>query len=705
MSIVTSAESSNHQVVGRITVDPQLKVSRRPVKQLLRAREGNEPVPPSFAQERLWFLDQINPGDVSSNISRGVRIVGALNRGALEQAIAASIARHDSLRTTFARTELSAGIDGQPMQLIAATREIELPLIDLSAALPTEREKKAQEIARMEVQQPFDLTLGPLVRTTLLKLAEQEYVLLLNTHRIVSDETSMDVFFREVWDCYSSLARSEQPAPVPVPVQFADYAAWQRSALDGAALREHADYWKRKLTATPPVIDLPTDRPRPPVRSWRGGSASIVLGSRLTAKLRALSESENATLFMTFLTAFQILLTRYNGRADMVVGSDVPNRDVEGTQDLIGPFSDLLPYRLSLSGRETFRKLLARVRETTLEAQEHQVIPFGKLIDELQLERNLSHAPLFQVVLNLKSTTVGRQSVAGLELGEFEFNTGISQFDLALNLFERDEEIHTRLEYNADLFSGETAARMLRHLEVLIEGIVEEPDREVWTLELLTEPERRQLLVEWTNTEATYPRELCFHQLFEAQAARTPQTTAVVHGDQRLTYNEIDRRTNQLAHYLRKHGVGPNVVVGICMHRSIEMLVGLLGVLKAGAAYLPLDPSYPPERLSFMIQDAAVSLVLTQEHLRTTLPNHGVQFVCLDSEWSRIGTESENTPVNVATPLDLVYIIYTSGSTGRPKGVMITHAGLGNYLSWCTQAYDVAKGNGSLVHSPLGFDL
>jgi non-ribosomal peptide synthetase component F len=266
--------------------------------------------------------------------------------------------------------------------------------------------------------------------------------------------------------------------------------------------------------------------------------------------------------------------------------------------------------------------------------------------------------------------------VAGLELGEFEFDTGISQFDLALNLFDRDEEVDTRLEYNADLFSSETATRMLGHLEVLLEGIVAAPDRDVWELPLLTEPERRQLLVEWANTEETYPLNLCFHQLFEAQAARTPRSTAVLHGEQQLTYDEINRRTNQLAHYLRKRGVGPDVIVGLCTNRSIEMLVGLLGILKAGGAYLPLDPSYPPERLSFMIEDAAVSLVLTQEHLRTTLPDHSAQFLCLDSEWSRISTESENTPANVASPSNLVYIIYTSGSTGRPKGVMITHGGL-----------------------------
>src|SRR6266850_755912 len=345
MSIVTSPENSNDQVVGRITVDPQLEVRQRAGKQLLRPREGNEPSPLSFAQERLWFLDQINPGDVSSNISRGIRIIGVLDRGALEQAIAASIARHDSLRTTFARTELSADTDGQPMQLIASTRHVSLSEVDVSAAPPTEREKKAQEIARTEAQHPFDLTLGPLVRTTLLKLDELEHVLLLNTHRIVCDESSTDVFFREVWDRYSKLARGEQPALTPMPVQFADYAAWQRRSLAHGALKGHADYWKKKLTDAPAVIDLSTHRPRPPVRSWRGGSVSIVLGSRLTARLRALSETEGATLFTTFLTAFQILLARYNGRTDIVVGSAVLNRDVQGTEHLIGPFSDLLPFR------------------------------------------------------------------------------------------------------------------------------------------------------------------------------------------------------------------------------------------------------------------------------------------------------------------------------------------------------------------------
>ncbi|MFN2529807.1 MAG: amino acid adenylation domain-containing protein [Pyrinomonadaceae bacterium] len=698
---MTRAERSNDQAAGRITVEPQAD-ARPGDKKLVRACERNGPAPLSCAQERLWFLDQINPADVSSNLSRGIRILGALDRHALEQAIAAVISCHDALRTTFARTELSAGTDGQPKQLIAATRQIPLPLIDLCDAPPIEREKKAQELARTEARRPFDLTLGPLVRTTLLKLDEREHILLLNTHQIVSDDASTDVFFREVWDSYGNLP-SVQPARSLV--QFADYAALQCSTLDDDTFKKHADYWKSKLADIPAVIDLPTDRPRPPMRSWRGGSVSIVLRSRLRSKLRVLSESEDATLFMTFLTAFQILLARYNGRSDIVVGCTALNRDFEGTQDVIGPFADLLPYRLNLSGRPTFRQLLAQARQTTLEAQQHHAIPLAKLIDELHVERNLSYAPLFQVALNLKSRAVRRRPVAGLEFDEFEFDRGVSQFDLALDLFERDDEINTRLEYNADLFTDEMARRMLGHLEVVLEGIVKAPDREVWELPLLTEAERRQLLVEWPNTEATYPREQCFHQLFEIQAARTPERTAVVYRGVQLTYGELNRRANQLAHYLRTRGTGPDVVVVIYMHRSIEMLVGLLGILKAGGAYLPLDPSYPSARLSFMIDDAQAALVLTQESLRSKLPDHRAQLVCLDSEWLTISKEPEHPLVNVSTPLNLVYIIYTSGSTGRPKGVMITHSGLGNYLSWCTKTYAVEEGGGSLVHSPLGFDL
>ncbi|MEP6703461.1 MAG: amino acid adenylation domain-containing protein, partial [Acidobacteriota bacterium] len=703
MSIFTARGKSKDQSVGRIPVRPESDICPRTGKEMLPAHEGNGRAPLSFAQHRLWFLDQINPGDVSSNISRAVRILGALDQGALERTISATIERHDSLRTTFARTELSAGADGQPRQLIAATRKNALPLIDLSVLPRMEGEGKAREVARAEAQRPFDLTLGPLARTTLLKLNEQEHVLLLNTHRIVIDEPSTDVFFRDVWYYYGRLTPDEQQPRARV--QFADYAVWQRSALDDDTLKEHADYWRNKLADVPAVIDLPTDRPRPPVRSWQGGSVSIVLGSTLTAKLRTLSESADATLFMTFLTAFQILLARYNGRSDIVVGSTALNRDLEGTQDLIGPFSDLLPYRLNLSGQPAFPELLGRARRTALEAQEHQAIPFGKLVDGLQLERNLSHAPLVQVTLNLKSPSLRRSSVSGLKLEEFEFDTGISQFELALELLERDEEIDARLEYNADLFSAETAMRMLEHLEVLLEGIVTAPDRDVWDLPLLTEPERRQLLVNWTNTKATYPQEHCFHELFDMQAARTPQSTAVAYGERLLTYDEVNRQANQLGHYLRKRGVGPDVVVGIYMHRSIEMVVGLLGILKAGGAYLPLDLSYPVERLSFMIEDAGASIVLTQERVSSTLPDHSAEFICLDREWSTISKENETQPVNIATPLNLVYIIYTSGSTGRPKGVMITHAGLVNYLSWCTKAYAVAEGSGSLVHSPLGFDL
>ena len=526
MPIVTARGKSNDQSVGRIPVKPESDVCPRTGKEMLPAHEGNERAPLSFAQHRLWFLDQINPGDVSSNISRAVRILGALDQGALERTISATIERHDALRTTFARTELSAGTDGAPRQLISATLEVALPFIDLSTMAPVERETKAREVAGAEAQRSFDLTMGPLVRPALVKLREDEHVFLLTAHRIVMDDASMDVFFREVWEGYKSGEKLLRPR-----IQFADYAAWQRSALDDDILKQHVDYWKSKVADLPAVIDLPTDRPRPPVRSSRGGSVSIVLGSRLTAKLTALSQSEDATFFMIFLTAFQILLARCSGCLDIVVGSNFPNRDFEGTQDLIGPFSDLLPYRLNLSGRPRFRQLLAQAKRTTLEAHEHHLIPFGRLVDELHVERNLSHAPLFQVALNLKYTPLETSSVAGLELAEFEFDRGATQFDLTLDLSQRGEEIETRLEYNAELFDPETASRLLGRFEVLLEGIVHAPNGEVLKLPLLTESERRQLLLEWPSTDAAYPDQQCFHKLFAIQAARTPDRTAVVYLD------------------------------------------------------------------------------------------------------------------------------------------------------------------------------
>jgi amino acid adenylation domain-containing protein len=653
--------------------------------------------PTSFAQQRLWFLDQWIPGSPVYTIPIAVRLTGRLQAAALEHSLNKIIRRHEALRTTFSVQE------GQPAQVITPTLSLPLPVADLRALPETQREAEVGRRTTVEAQRPFDLAQGPLVRARLFQLGLEEYVLLLTLHHIIADGWSLGILFRELVTLYTASCLG-QPSPLPeLPIQYADFVLWQRQWLQGERLEQQLAYWKQQLHGIPPVLELPTDRPRPAVQSYCGARQSLVFPHPLSDALKALSRREGVTLFMTLLAAFQTLLHRYTGQDDVVVGSPIAGRTRAETEGLIGFFVNTLVFRTDLSGDPSFRKVLGRVRETALGAYAHQDLPFEKLVEELHPERHLSRPPLFQVMFVLQNTPTENLNLPGLIVSPFSIDNGTAKFDVTLSMSEGEDGISGVFEYNTDLFEAATMARMLGHFQTLLAGIVANPEQRLAELLLLTEAERHQLLVEWTDTRTDYPREQCIPQLFETQVEQTPDAVAVVCEGAQLTYRELNRRANQLAHYLRERGVGPENLVGLCVERSVEMLVGLLGILKAGGAYVPLDPLYPKARLALMLEDTQAPMLLTQQHLLPRLPEHAAQVVCLDREWEKIARQSVENPPGSATADNLAYVICTSGSTGRPKGVCIPHRGVVRLVTGTTYVTLTAE-EVFLQLAPLSFD-
>jgi amino acid adenylation domain-containing protein len=652
--------------------------------------------PTSFAQQRMWFLDQWVPGSPVYIIPLAVRLAGHLRVAALEHSLNEIVRRHEALRTTF------SVMDGQPVQVITPQLSLSLPVIDLRALPETERETEVRRLATAEAQQPFDLTQGPLLRATLLRLGEHEQVLLLTLHHIVADGWSIGILLRELVALYAAFCLG-QPSPLPeLPLQYADFAVWQRQWLQAERLEPLLAYWTRQLQELS-LLELPTDRPRPAVQSYRGACQSLRLPYTLSNALNALSRREGVTLFMTLLAAFQTLLHRYTGQDDLVVGSPIAGRTRAETEGLIGFFVNTLVLRTDLSGNPTFRELLGRVRETALGAYAHQELPFERLVEELHAERNLSRTPLFQVMFVLQNVPIKSLELPELTASLLNVDNETAKFDLTVSLGEREDGISGEFEYNTDLFEATTIARMLGHWQTLLAGVVANPERRLSELPLLTEAERLQVLVEWNDTATDYPRDRCIHQLFEAQAEQTPDTVAVVCEGAQLTYGELNRRANQLAHYLRKHGVEPETLVGICIERSVEMIIGVLGILKAGGAYVPLDPLYPKERLAFILTDTQAPVLLTQRHLLPRLPDYKTHLVCLDERRDVIGRESEETPADGATADNLAYVTYTSGSTGRPKGACIPHRGVVRLVKG-SDYVDLSPEEVFLQLAPLSFD-
>ncbi|HEU4883295.1 MAG TPA: amino acid adenylation domain-containing protein, partial [Longimicrobium sp.] len=571
-------------------------------------------LPLSFAQERLWFIDRLEPGGAVYNMSAALRLTGALDQAALERALGEIVRRHEALRTVFAEA------DGSPVQVVAAFGGFVLPVEDLSALGQADREAAVGQRAGEEAARPFDLAAGPLFRASLLRLGEEDHVLLLSMHHIVSDGWSMGVLRRELSALYAAY-REGRESPLPaLPVQYADYAVWQREQLAGEVLERQLAYWKERLTGAPELLELPTDHPRPAVQTYRGASVSVELSPELLERLQALGRSEGATLYMTVLGAFQVLLGRYAGSADVVVGSPIAGRTRGEVEELIGFFVNTLVLRTDLSGDPSFRETLRRVREATLGAYEHQEVPFEKLVAELQPERSLSHSPLFQVMFMLQDAGGSGGGLGGLEVGGVGAAMEIAKYDLSLELVATPQGLHGGLNYATDLFERGTAERMLGHLARVLEQVASDADVRLSRLELLGEAERARVLDDWNRTAAEVPADRCIHELFEAQVDRTPDAAALVFEDETLSYAELNARANRLAHHLAGLGVGPETRVGICLERGMEMAVSVLAVLKAGGAYVPLDPAYPAERLAFVLADAAVPVLVTQESLRAALP-------------------------------------------------------------------------------------
>nr|ABI26078.1 OciB [Planktothrix agardhii NIVA-CYA 116] len=629
-------------------------------------RTKDTELPLSFAQQRLWFLDQLQPNSALYNIPMVLRLQGNLNQGALEQSLWSICDRHEVLRTNFVT------INGQPTQIIQTTRET-ISVVDLQDLPIQEQAEKTQQLKQKQATQPFDLAKESLIRITLVVLSETEHLLLVCMHHIISDGWSIEVFIHELTTLYNAYAQNQPANLAPLPIQYADFAIWQRQWLQGDVLQTQLNYWQNQLTAAPPLLSLPTDHPRPAVQSFVGTQQEFSLSPKLSQALTELSRQQGVTLFMTLLAAFDTLLYRYTGSSDILVGTPIANRNRGEIEGLIGFFVNTLVMRTDLSDNPSFSQLLTRVREVTMDAYAHQDLPFEMLVEALQPERDLSHTPLFQVAFVLQNTPKSEIAMTGLTVTDLPPENTTAKFDLTLAMVNTDDGLKGVWEYNTDLFESSTIERLSGHFLNLLGGIVANPQARISQLPLLTESETNQLLIEWNNTQVDYPQIKCIHQLFEEQAERTPDAIAVVFENQQLTYAELNDRANQLAHYLRKLGVKPDELVGICLERSLDMIVGLLAILKVGGAYVPIDPDYPQERISFMLQDTQVKIILTCESLQNSLQNHQTIVICLDKDWQQINQASLENLNSTVSADNLAYVIYTSGSTGIPKGVIVTH--------------------------------
>ena len=630
--------------------------------------------PASFAQQGFWLLGQLEGSLVPYNLAYALRLRGPLDTAALHRALDAIVARHEPLRTSF-RAQ-----DGEPVQVVCPPRRLDLPCCDLRALRHAEREAAVVAERRAASEWSFDLRADLLLRAKLLWLAEEEHILLLTLHHIAADAWSVRLLWRELDALYDAYRRQAEAALPELPIQYADFAVWQRNDLQGERKERLLRYWRTQLHGLA-VLELPADHPRPPQQSYRGATREFVVPPGLAAQLRQLGRGENVTLHMTLLAAFQTLMSRCSGQEDIAVGMPTAGRQHADLEHLIGFFVNTLVLRTDLSGPPTFRELLARVRRASLDAYEHQELPFEKLVEELSPQRHLDRSPLFQVLFQVLDYPDSRPALQGLEVEWLPDLGGRVRFDLEMHLWTQpDQGLRGSLIYSTDLFEAATIERLLGHFETLLAEIVADPDRRVSELPLSSAAERRQLLLEWNDTARDYPRERCVHQLFEEQVRRTPDAVAVAFGDRQLTYRELNAKANQVARRLEQLGVGPEVLVGICVERSPELIAGMLGVLKAGGGYLPLDAQTPPQRLAFMLADGQVRLVLTQASLRDRLQPTGVQLLCLDEETGLVAGQSRADLPSSAGAENLAYVMYTSGSTGVPKGVEIPHRAINRLL-------------------------
>lgn len=653
-----------------------------------------QPIPLSFSQQQLWFLDQLVPNHPFYNVPEAIRLSGALDVAALEQSLCAIVQRHEILRTNF--TTLA----GQPVQVIQATPDVGWSIVDLSTAQHPESD--AHKLMVAEAQRPFDLGHSNLMRVILFRLSPTEHILLLNLHHMICDEWSFKVLLEELTTLYTAFSSQQPESLAELRLQYADFAIWQRQQPK-ELLESQLQYWTQQLRGAPAILQLPTDYPRSPRPSHRGARHWLTLPASLTEPLKALSRQEGVTLYMTLLAAFQSLLYRYTGQTDICIGSPISNRHGSETEKLIGFFVNTLVLRTDLSGNPSFRELLQRVREVALAAYAHQDVPFEQVVQAVQPnQRDTSYNPLFQVMFNLQNVPTADREMAGVTLSRFPIDNQTAKFDLSLDLTETPDGITGCLEYSTDLFAPETITRLVGHLQTLLTNIAAQPEQRLTTIPILTLAEAQQFAV-WNQTQVAYPDQ-CLHQLFEAQVERTPDAVAIVFGKDQLTYRELNQRSNQLARTLQQLGVEPEGLVGICADRSIEMVVGLLAILKAGGAYVPLDPKYPSDRLAFMLEDSQATVLLTQTHLVQSLPDQQVQIVCLDDA-NQIAHQSSDNLTNPVKSHHLAYVIYTSGSTGRPKGVAIEHRSPVALIHWAQSVFTTADLAAVLAATSICFDL
>ncbi|MDH4082244.1 MAG: amino acid adenylation domain-containing protein [Nitrospira sp.] len=657
----------------------------------------DQPLPLSYSQQRMWLMHQLAPQSTAYNMPFASRQMGRLNKVALRNTIDAICRRHEAFRTTF----MMSG-DG-PVQMIHPFRPPHWVETDLQQLPREQRRQQAARLVEQEANQPFDLEQGPLARFLLIEIEPEDHVLVLTMHHIIGDQWSFGIIGREFAFFYNAFSRGEIPSPKPIPIQYADYAVWQRRCLTDDWLSIQSDYWQKKLAGLS-KLSLPTDHPRPALQTFNGSHRMLELPSSLIERLKQFSADHNATVFMTLLACFQILLSRYSSQTDLAVGSPIANRTQSAVEAIIGSFVNTLVLRTDLSGNPTFVELMARVRETALEAYAHQDFPFDKLVETMHSSRDNSSAPLVQVLFNVPNAPIGEINVQGLSWVPFEAETHAAQFDLSLTI-ETEISRKAYLSFNTDLFEAHTAERMLQQYKTLLQSALANPQNKLSELPTVTAFERRQMLQDWNRTQREYPQSACFPQLFEAQVDRMPDAVALSMGQKTLRYSQLNTQANQLARYLQTQGARPGAAVGIGLERSVEMVIALLAVLKTGAAYVPLDPDYPRDRLRFMSENASLIAVLTSASLSDRFDAQVCRTLCLDQEQERIAQEPDHNLPPTATPQDLAYILYTSGSTGQPKGVEIPHRALVNFLWSIRQEPGCSAQDVMLSVTTLSFDI
>jgi amino acid adenylation domain-containing protein len=639
-------------------------------------------------------LDRLHPRNPVHHVACAFRLNGQLDTGKFASAWREVVQQHEILRTEF------HAVEGIPQAVIVSSSSPDLNLVDLKADSPDQRETKLSQLVREEVHRPFDVSSAPLLRASLFRVAPLEHMFLLAAHRIVCDEASLEVLVRQLALCYGTGQGSKKRAVVQAPTQYSEYVSCQ-----GSVSEEQISYWKRQLASTPASLDLPVDRARPAEQTFSGATQRFSIARPLLEQLRNLGKSHGATLFVTLLGAFDVLLSRYSRQDDLVVGTPILGRSDPNLENVVGPIENIIALRIDLSGGPSFSHLLSKVRDITGEAFSHQDVPFEVLLKQLPLERDLSRTPLFQVVFRLRKAAVNSCWAGGVSVIPYELETGTEGFEMSLDLVELTESIEGRLSYNIDLFEADTIVRMTEHFCTLLAGVVADPAKRILDISPLAGSERRKILEEFNATATDYRRDLCIHDFFEEQVERTPEATAVICEHARLTYSELNARANQLAHFLRKQGVGPEVLVGMCVERSLEMLVGILGILKAGGAYVPLDPAYPKERLAAILEDARAPILLAQQKSAETLPDHGARLVLLDADWPDIATHPATNPIHNVISSNLGYVLFTSGSTGRPKGVALEHRSAAIFIQWAREVFLPEEIAGTLFSTSVCFDL